>query len=61
MTRAMNRGTPQNGAISPLLQLIIMVVAYANDLVILVLAMFPSVMSDIMESALRKLQDADLA
>ena len=67
LTRAVNRGTPQGGAISPVLWLIVMdkilrtldssgvkVVAYADDLVILVSGMFLSIMSDIMEGALRK-------
>ncbi|XP_046811157.1 uncharacterized protein LOC124420850 [Lucilia cuprina] len=64
-SKRVERGTPQGGVISPLLWLIVVntilkeldnrgikVVAYADDVVILVSGMFPDVISDIMSGAL---------
>ena len=64
-SKQVERGTPQGGVISPLLWLIVVntilmelgnrgikVVAYADDVVILLSGMFPDVISDIMSGAL---------
>ena len=64
-SKQVGRGTPQGGVISPLLWLIVInsilidldrkgikVVAYADDVVILVSGLFPDVISDIMSTAL---------
>lgn len=47
LTRAVSRDSPNGGTISPVL--------YADDLVILVSEVFPSIMSEIMEGALEKI------
>ena len=70
LSRVVGRGTPQGGVISPLLWLLVInsvlielgnrgvkVVAYADDVVILVSGMFLDVISDIMTSALKTLSD----
>lgn len=62
MTKAMNRSTPQGGPISHVFWLTVMdeilrildkswvkVVAYGDELVMLVLGMCPTIMCDIME------------
>ncbi|GBP00004.1 Retrovirus-related Pol polyprotein from type-1 retrotransposable element R1 2 [Eumeta japonica] len=66
MSRLVERGTPQGGVISLLLWIMavksilveldsrgVRVVAYADDMVVLVSGLFPDVISDIMSDALR--------
>ena len=68
LSRSVRRGTPQGGVISPLLWLLVIdsvlveldkrgvkVVAYADDVVILVSGMFLDIISDIMTNALNSL------
>lgn len=69
-SKKVNRGTPQGGVISPLLWLLVInkillrldnmrikTVAYADDVVIIVSGLFPSVLSEIMNGALEALND----
>jgi ribonuclease HI len=68
--RQVTRGTPQGGVLSPLLWLLVVdeflespaarathVVAYADDIALLVTGKFPSTLSEILTSALRELEE----
>ena len=70
LTRSVQRGTPQGGVLSPLLWLLVVdtilsqltqdgtkVIAYADDIVVIVTGKYPDILSDLLTNSLKILAD----